>query len=189
MSFEPSPALSDFAEFAAALRGQREEHERIVRLALRRVGHTTPDAAQDDLQDVSRALESTLGDLDRAAEELCVQNEALFAARVELEGASAMFRDLFELAPSAYVVTREDTQIMYANEAACALLQRTKNALAGKPLIAYVPLEERSAFRSAVVRTNESDAVSEWHATLLPSGTSTSITCRMRIRPVLTVNM
>jgi PAS domain S-box-containing protein len=184
MSVEPTPAPSDFAEFAEALRSQRTRSEQVVRHALSRVEDRYPDATSHELSDVSRVLEGTLGDLDRAAEELCAQNEALFEARLELEGTSAMFRDLFELAPSAYVVTAPDTRIMYANDATCELLCRRKNALAGKPLIAYVPLEERNAFRSAVARANESDSVSAWTATLIPTGTSRKITCRMRIRPV-----
>jgi PAS domain-containing protein len=138
---------------------------------------------------VSRALDGTLGDLDRAAEELRVQNEALFSARLELEGSSAVFRDLFELAPCAYVVTDSDTGIIYANDAACTLLQRPKNALAGKPLICFVPLEHRASFRAAVVRSNLSTAVTSWSAVLFPSGAPAKLACRMRVRPATAPGM
>jgi len=182
VSVEPNIGVSEFAEFTDALRGQRALSERAVRHALRRVGDRYPGRFLDDVHDISRAIDGTLGDLDRAAEELRVQNEALLAARVELEGTSLMFRDLFELAPSAYVVTAPDTRILYANQEACALLVRPKNALAGKPLICYVPLEERRGFRSAVLRSASPGTITEWPATLLPKGAAASIRCRMRIR-------
>src|SRR5215216_5339932 len=70
--------LSEFAEFADALQGQRMQSERVVRLALRRVGDRYPGGVVDEMNDVANALESTLQDLDRAVEELRVQNEALF---------------------------------------------------------------------------------------------------------------
>ena len=148
------------------------------------MGDQYPERFRDEVSDISRAIDGTLGELDRAAEELRVQNEALLAARVQLEGTSLLFRDLFELAPSAYVVTTPDTRILYANQEACALLERRKNALAAKPLICFVPLEERDGFRSAVLRSASPGAISEWPATLLPSGAAATIKCRMRIRAV-----
>ena len=184
MSVEPNTDVGEFAEFADALRGQRANSERVVRHALRRVGDRYPVRFLDEVRDISQAIDGTLGELDRAAEELRVQNEALIAARVELEGMSLFFRDLFELAPTAYIVTAPDTRIVYANQEACALLGRRKNALAGKPLICYVPLEDRSGFRSAVLRSALPGAISEWPATLLPSGAAATIQCRMRIRAV-----
>ena len=184
MSVEPKPDLSEFAQFADTLRGHRAVSERVVRHALSRVVDRLPPAAREELDDVSQAFDGTLSDLDQAAEELRVQNEALFDARMELDSTSALFRDLFELAPVAYLVTTADTRVLYANQAACALLGRRKNGLAGKPLICHVPLEDRSAFRSAVLRSNSPGLVSEWSATLLPSGAAAKLTCRMRIRAV-----
>ena len=81
-------------------------------------------------------------------------------------------------------MTTPDTRILYANQEACALLGKRKNALAGKPLICYVPLEDRSRFRSAVLRSVSPGEVSEGSATLLPSGAAANIKCRMRIRAV-----
>ena len=177
------PDFGEFAEFAEALRGQRLRTARVVRQALRRAGKRYPEGISEELDQVSRALDGTLGELDRAAEELRVQNEALFSARLELEGASAVYRDLFELAPCAYLVTDSDAGIIYANNAACDLLQRPKNALAGKPLTCFIPLEHRASFRAAVVRSNLSTTVTSWSAVLLPSGAPAKLACRMRVRP------
>lgn len=186
MGVESKPDLSDFADFAESLRDQRSQNEQLVREALRRVGDRYPDTFLDELNDVSRALDGTLGELDRAAEELRVQNEALFAARMELEGTSALFRDLFELAPSAYVVTNTDSRfrILYANQAASTLLDARKNALAGKHFICFIPPEDRHTFRSAVLRSTSPGVISEWPATLVPSDAAAKISCRMRVRAV-----
>jgi PAS domain-containing protein len=182
MRAEPTPDFGEFAEFADALHGKRAWSARVVRLAISRAGKRYPDGIGEELSEVSRALDGTLGDLDRAVEELRVQNEALFAARVELEDTSTLFHTLFELAPTPYLVTDPDTRILYANDQACALLRRAKNALSGKPLICFVPLEERIPFREAVLRTNVSTAVSSWPAVLFPSGAPAKIACRMRVR-------
>jgi PAS domain-containing protein len=105
---------------------------------------------------------------------------------MELEGTSALFRDFFELAPSAYLVTGTDARfrILYANQAACTLLDARKNALAGKHFICFVPPEDRDTFRSAVLRNTSPGAISEWPATLVPSDAAAKISCRMRVRAV-----
>ena len=184
MTIGPYHPASEFAEFAEILRDHRLANEPIVRLAMQRVKENSSSASRGDLDEASDALDTTFGDLDRAAEEICVQSEALFNARVEIESGAALFRELFELAPCAYIVTTPDTRIMYANDAACSLLQRRKNALAGKPLIAYVPLADRGAFRSAVTRSTETTGVMDWPAKLQPTGASNPIACRIRIRSV-----
>ena len=183
MPIKSAPDISRFAEFAEEVRDKRIHSEHIVRQALDRVGRRSPAATTDDLIDVSREMDSTFRTLDSAAEELLVQNEALFAARIELEGTSAFFRDLFELAPTAYLVTDFDACISYANVAACALLRCPKNYLVGKPLTCFVSLNERSAFRTAIIRTRETDAVSTWPAALSPRGSTELVNCRMRVRP------
>src|SRR5215207_7283872 len=108
MSAESTPDFGEFAAFAETLRGQRVHSARVVRRALRQAGKRYPNEINEELNSVSQAFDGTLSDLDRAAEELRVQNEALFTARLELEGSSALFRDLFEFAPCAYVVTDAD---------------------------------------------------------------------------------
>ena len=44
-----------------------------------------------------------------------MQNEALSAARFDLEQSSALFLDLFERAPFAYLVTTKEAHITFAN--------------------------------------------------------------------------
>ena len=182
MSTDSLPDISQFAEFADTVRGKWANNEHAVRQALERVGDRLP-AAGHELTDVSRELDGAFRTLDSAAEELRVQNEALFSARVELEGTSALFRELFDLAPIAYVVTDTETRIAYANDAACALLRCPKNALVRKPLTCFVSLDDRIQFRAAVLRARETDAVSTWPALLVPRGAARTLECRMRVRP------
>ncbi|HUQ83426.1 MAG TPA: PAS domain-containing protein [Gemmatimonadaceae bacterium] len=183
MSTGSIPDMGDFAAFADAIHTRRVHSERVVRQALARVrGRHVADTAAD-LTSVSHELDDTYQSLDNAAEEIRVQNEALFAARIELEASSAFFRDLFELAPTPYVATNADTRIIYANEAACMLLRSGKNTLVGKLLVCFVPLDERHAFRAAVLRTREGNAVCTWPTTLTPRGAAGLVNCRMRVRP------
>jgi len=184
MSTDSSPDVSQFAEYADDVRGKSVRSERIVRRALARVERRYPAGLGSDLADVSREINDTFRTLDSVTEELRVQNEALFAARYDLEGTSALFRELFELAPTAYLVTNAEARIAYANDAACALLRCPKNALVGKPLACFVSLEQRGTFRKALLRVCETRAVSTWPVDLFPRGATRTLECRMRVRPV-----
>jgi PAS domain S-box-containing protein len=135
-----------------------------------------------ELLDVSHELSGTLSTLDTAAEELRVQNEELFAARTELEGASALFRDLFDLAPTVYLVTTVETRILHANEEACEFFGVNKNAIAGKPLMCFVALEARPAFRTSVLRARETNTVCSWLTALSSRGRQGQMSCRLRVR-------
>ena len=183
MQIKPAPDVSQFAEFADEIRDKRVHSEHVVRQALDRVGRRFPAEVAEDLTDVSREIDGTFRILDTAAEELRVQNEALFAARTELEGTSAVFRDLFEFAPVAYLVTDVDTRIIYANVAASTLLRCPKNYLVRKPLTCFVSLNERMAFRTSILRAREANTLSTWPAALSPRGGKELVNCRMRVRP------
>ena len=182
MSIQPLPDTGEFAEFAESLRTRRTRTEVVVRQALRQAAVRYPDGTPSELIDVSHEVDGALSTLDTAAEELRVQNEALFAARFELEGKSALFHDLFELAPTAYIVTDATTRILYANDAACTLIRIPKNALVRKLLVSFVTLDERMAFRTGVLRTYESNAVCTWLVTVSPRGSTRPIDCRLRVR-------
>ena len=182
MGFKSFPDVAEFAEFADALHAHGAEGEQAVKSMLQRVRPNALDAfAAEDLASASHALEGAFHDIDRAVEELKVQNEALASARFDLEESSAIFRDLFERAPFAYVVTTTTAHITFANDAACTLLRRPKNALTHKPLSAFVPLDEREAFRQALARSCTSPAVATWPLSLMPTAAGTSIRCRVHV--------
>jgi PAS domain-containing protein len=173
--------VSEFAEFAEALRRRREQAERTAPQLLRAVGDGLPRENVGSLVHTSRLLADTMVDLAAAEDELRAQNEELFSARLVLEAREAQFRQLFDLAPAPYLVTTRDATIRLVNTAACTLLRRAPNALAGKPLACFVDYAERGAFRTALNRTSSSSCVEEWPIRLVPTG-APPIECRVRVR-------
>ena len=61
-------------------------------------------------------------------------------------GTLGYFKELFDLAPAAYVVTDARCVIEDANTAAVKLLRRPVDELIGKPLIMFVEQSERAVF-------------------------------------------
>jgi PAS domain S-box-containing protein len=89
---------------------------------------------------------------DRFTGELREQSDELAAARRALEAERERYRQLFEAAPVAYLVTDPVARIREANRAAAELLGVEQRFLAGKPLAAYVASSDRWVFRSMVNR-------------------------------------
>jgi PAS domain-containing protein len=184
MTLGPVPDISEVAEFVETVRDHRDHAVRVARVALDRVGDRAPEMRDAEIADLSRGFQGIIEDLETATEELQTQGEALFAAHAELDDSSAFFRDLFELAPCAYLVTTTGGCITYANEAASLLLQRARNALVGKPLVCFVPLGSRGAFRVALARCATDTSISSWPLVLSPSGSLVHVHCRARVRLV-----
>lgn len=114
----------------------------------------TPEALEE--------LQSALEELHVAQEELRQQNEELAITRVDVEAERQRYQDLFEFAPDGYLVTDVAGKIREANRAAATLLNVSKRYLIGKPLINYIPFEERQTFRSKLNQFREIDQMQEW---------------------------
>lgn len=99
--------------------------------------------------------------LQLAAEELYLQNEELIRTRSLLEAECQRYQDLFEFAPENYLLTNTEGIIQEANRAAIELLNVPKNYLLGKPLINFVPLEERRHFRTDLSELSSLDGSTE----------------------------
>ncbi len=179
----------DFVGFTDEFRERRRRAESLSAPLLRALGSVARDPAAAEpatraaVHATSDLLSGTLADLGLAEEELRAQNEALFAARTELEHDQQVYRDLFDLAPTAALVTAEGGQILRINEAALALLARPVNAVIGKPLAAYVALPDRPAFRAAFYRSLRSTRVETWPVRLTPKH-GDPIECRVRTRVI-----
>jgi two-component system cell cycle sensor histidine kinase/response regulator CckA len=91
-------------------------------------------------------------ELALAEEELQQQNEELIASRTLLEAERQRYRELFDFAPDAYVVTDRHGIMRSANRAAAELLRTDLAALIGKPLITFVCTEHRASFRLCLAR-------------------------------------
>ena len=85
--------------------------------------------------------------LHRATENLETQNEQLLVAKDELEDERARYRELFDLAPDAFLLTDTNGKVVEANERASAFLGLRGDFLAGKPLAAFVEPSSRVEFR------------------------------------------
>jgi PAS domain S-box-containing protein len=106
-------------------------------------------------------LESTIQELRIAEEELRAQNEDLLAAQVERDQAYRRYRELFEAAPDALMVTDASGKILEANRAAVELLGIPNARLEGKVLAALVAPRSRRAFRSALLVLGRREAVAD----------------------------
>ena len=74
----------------------------------------------------SEALQHTLEELQVAEEELRQQNEELLETHLQVEQERHRYAMLFDLVPGGYVVTDAAGIILEINNAAAALLNRTK---------------------------------------------------------------
>lgn len=172
--------ISEFQRFSDSLREQSEEMRRAAPRLLEGAGDELPPNARASLVRASSMLESTLVSLEAAAEEMQVQNDALFDAHVEMESEGQFYRQLFDLAPAACLVTSPEAQITHANVAATCLFGRPTNALVGRLLVGLVELPERGAFRAGLARTLAGSPLEEWPIRFR-SVTGRSIDCRVRV--------
>ena len=108
--------------------------------------------ATGELREASTRLEGAQHELGREMEEL---RELLEAERVR-------YRDLFEWAPDAYLVTDPSAKILEANRAAEQLLDRARSLIVGKPVTTLLAQSERRAFRLMLARLPSLDMISDW---------------------------
>ncbi|MBW4566102.1 MAG: PAS domain S-box protein [Mojavia pulchra JT2-VF2] len=106
-------------------------------------------------------LHNTSKKLQLAVEELYQQNEELIQTLNYLETEHQRYQDLFDLAPSGYLVTNASGTIQEANQMAAKLLNVDKQFLVGKPITNFVPLEVSQQVRSEINRLSESDRRTE----------------------------
>jgi PAS domain S-box-containing protein len=94
------------------------------------------------------SLRVLLEELRVADEELRQQNDELAAAHLQVEAERQRYRELFELAPDAYIVTSLTGIITEANQSAARLFGIAPEFLPGKALAAYIDPEDRPRFRN-----------------------------------------
>jgi signal transduction histidine kinase len=72
---------------------------------------------------------------------------------VSVSRSAGMLRELLDEARDGLLALDEHGSILQANDAAAAMVGRTKRHLLAKPFAAFVPLDERRAFRKAFAET------------------------------------
>jgi PAS domain S-box-containing protein len=129
------------------------------------------DGAFDPLsmwEQASAALGVTMEEMRVAEEELRQQSDELEESRLAVDAERHRYRDLFDFAPDGYLVTDDAGVIREANRAAGELLGVPAHLLERKPMATYVPVEERSAFRSGLNRLLQAGRRSGWLVRLQP---------------------
>ncbi len=137
---------------------QRTEafHRRLA--DLNQTANALPWITSDMLPQAFKELGSNSRMLQLAAEELYIQNEELIRTRGLVEAECQRYQNLFEFAPNAYLLTNIEGIIQEANSLATTLLNVPKHYLTGKPLINFVPLEERRRFRNELSEVSRSNS-------------------------------
>jgi putative nucleotidyltransferase with HDIG domain/PAS domain S-box-containing protein len=134
-------------------------------------------------------LERVMQDISSALQELkTIVREADLQAEADQppadkapEAADSHDRDLFELAPDAYLVTDAQIIIQESNQAAAALLQVGQAFLPGKPLLDFIAAEDRAAFQAGLIRLREGGEKLNWELRL-QSGEGPAIPVLINVR-------
>jgi putative nucleotidyltransferase with HDIG domain/PAS domain S-box-containing protein len=130
------------------------------------------------MQNISTALQ----ELKAIVREADLQAEAA-QPRAERapDAAASRYRDLFELAPDAYLVTDAQIIIQESNEAAAVMLQVGQAFLPGKSLSDFIVAEDRQAFQTGLIRLREGGEKRNWELRL-QSGEGSPMTVLINVR-------
>jgi PAS domain S-box-containing protein len=115
-------------------------------------------------------LEATLARLRAAEGQLQERTKTLREANVALREQRERYAQLFEFAPTGYLVTDRVGRIAEANRAAGELLGLAPHLLIGKDLTGFVPRGARQDFRDRLTEAQATDARSRFEVELEPQG-------------------
>ena len=118
------------------------------------------------MMEPGRPTSSDLRDFPRrvrdADEEVRAQNEQLIGSRQLIDRERLRYRDLFDFAPDAYLVTDAQGTIREANIAAEKLFRVEPKSLAGKPVHTFFGEGSRREYRKQLDRLCDSERVDDW---------------------------
>ena len=128
----------------------RPERRSLKRQARSSDQHVVPFPDRENLtpQAAIEEMRTALQELRLAEEALREQNDELAAAQVQLEKERQRYRDLFDQAPDAYLVTDTRGIILEANQSASELFGISCANLLGKAVATHVARDDRSRFRT-----------------------------------------
>ncbi|HEU4343185.1 MAG TPA: PAS domain S-box protein [Candidatus Binatia bacterium] len=115
-----------------------------------------------------KELGSGLEELKVAQEKLDRQHDAMVSDHQKLEIESRRYRDLFDLAPTPYLVTDFKGIILEANHAAGALLNTRQDFLIGKPLHLYLETDAKSDVLGRLADLRQRGQFRDWRLRLQP---------------------
>ncbi len=127
-----------------------------------------PEQEETLLWESLEQLNNSLAELQAASDELRHQNEELAASRLAVERERQRYQELFDFAPDAYIVTSDSGTILQANFAAEKLLNVKRDRLIGKPLLVYIPSQERREFLQQLNLLQSGEEVRDWEIQIEP---------------------
>lgn len=108
-------------------------------------------------------------ELHRVMEELQLHTEELEALNQSLRAECRRYHELFEFAPSAYIVTDSQGVIQQANQTSAILLKiPQKSYLVGKPLYVFVAEAARHDFHTQLNHLQTVQEIRGWQVQLQP---------------------
>ena len=154
------PTSDDLRESSREVRGAEK------RPALRLAATEIADAPTkgNDRED----LLATIEELRLADEELRTQSEALADSHDALDQERIRFRELFDFAPDAYLITDLYGTIREANVAASRLLGVEPKALVGKPLPSFFEESARKQFPHQLDQLCDRNRLDDWEMWVHP---------------------
>ncbi|MBE8991846.1 PAS domain-containing protein [Nostoc sp. LEGE 12450] len=102
-----------------------------------------------------KELETASKTLEIATDKLFEQTQKLVNVQVRLREEYKRYQDLFEFIPNAYLVSDRQGKIQSANRATAILFNLQQRFLVNKPLVCFIALEERQAFRCLLSQMHE----------------------------------
>lgn len=134
---------------------------------LHHAGLTGAEGSDSAMQELLGETYTLLEELRTGEEEIRQQNEQLLESQTRLAAEHERYRELFESAPDAYLVTDRAGMIRDANRAAGELLGRAHRALAGKPLVVWTAPESRQALHRELARIPPGGRRDDWEFEVL----------------------
>lgn len=141
-----------------------------------------PPPPVDSVDDRDRL--SLIHELSVYQEQLLAQNEALVRTQRALEETRDRFIELYDFAPTGYLILDNNGVVLQCNLTAASLLGRSKHAVEGFPLMGFVVRHERARYaeflRQCRSGRETSDVSSELTMSTLDGPRTISILCRPR---------
>ena len=129
-----------------------------------------PPAGADLFPEMIEELGSALEELRVSGEQLRSQADEAASSLRLLEDERRRYRELFELAPFPYLITDRVGVIREANRRACAALRVQRRFLVGRPMITYLPIDDRFSFRDLLRRLDEGEPHGDVQLRFAPRG-------------------
>ncbi|HEY9651827.1 MAG TPA: histidine kinase dimerization/phospho-acceptor domain-containing protein, partial [Coleofasciculaceae cyanobacterium] len=119
---------------------------------------------KESLEEFSTSLES----LQILTQELRRKNEALVTNHTVIKTECKRYRDLFELAPTAYLITTKELAILEVNRMASQLLNASPQHLRHKPLTIFIDAEKHQDFYTQLQKLQPGELIKNWQLQLQP---------------------